>query len=164
MEEREKTVSASEPDSESPAAARPSANAGPAEDAKIRSASPVVEGARRPNIPVFHREGGIAIVDFVDLTDDGPAYLADERHQHPRRQCCRVEEIPVKDQHSPLRLRKVRRRFLILIERELQQFDLRPLFEPLRLEDLTVEQKETSFILYDSGEVSTSLNVTFLSI
>ena len=97
-------------------------------------------------MPVFHRQGGIAIVDFVQLLDDDPADLADERHQHPRRQCCRIEELLVKDQHSPLRLREVRRRLLILVERELQQFNLRPLFEPLRLDDSTAEQNETSFI------------------
>ena len=52
----------------------------------------------------------------------------------------------MKDQHSPLRLREVYRRLLIVVERELQQFDLRPLFEPLRLEDFTAEQNETSLI------------------
>ena len=97
-------------------------------------------------MPVFHRQGGIVIVDFVHLLGDGPADLANECHQHPRRQCCRIEELLVKDQYSPLRLREVRRRLLILIERELQQFDLRPLFEPLRLEDFTAEQNQTSFI------------------
>ena len=43
------------------------ANARPTEDAKIRSAPPVVNGGRRPDMPVFHREGGIAIVVFVHL-------------------------------------------------------------------------------------------------
>jgi hypothetical protein len=97
-------------------------------------------------MPVFHRQGGIAIIDFVHLIDDGPAYLPDEGHQQPRRQCCRIEELLVKDQHSPLRLREVRRRLLILVERELQQFDLCSLFEPLRLKDFTSEQNEMSFI------------------
>src|SRR6266581_3444634 len=107
-----KIVSASEPDSESPATARPSANAHPAKDAERRCTSPVVKGSRSPDMPVFHRQGGITIVDFVHLLDNGPADLADERHQHPRHQCCRIEELLVKDQHSPLRLREVRRRLL----------------------------------------------------
>ena len=34
-------------------------------------------------MPVFHREGGIAIVVFVHLLNDGPADLANERHQRP---------------------------------------------------------------------------------
>ena len=98
-------------------------------------------------MPVFHRQGGIAIVDFDHFFDDGPTDLADERYQHPRRQCCRIEELLMQNQYSPLRLREVHRRLMILVEGELQQFNLRPLFEPLRLEDFTGEQNETSFIL-----------------
>ena len=97
-------------------------------------------------MPVFHRQGGIPIIDFVHLIDDSPTDFADECHQHPWRQCCRIEELLVKDQHSPLRLREVGRRLLILVERELQQFDLCSLFEPPRIEDFTAEQNKTAFI------------------
>ena len=89
-------------------------------------------------MPVFHREGGVAIVVFVHLLNDGPGDFADERHLRPGRQCCWIELL-VKDQYSPLRPREVRRWLLICSERELQQFDLRPFFEPLRLEDFTAE-------------------------
>ena len=96
-------------------------------------------------MPVFHREGGIAIVVFVHLLNDGPADLADERHQRPGRQSCWIELL-VKNQHSPLRPGAVRRRLLIRGERELQQFNLRPLFEPFCLEDFTAEQNELAFV------------------
>lgn len=85
-------------------------------------------------MPMFHREGGIAIVVFVQLLSDAPTDLADECHQRPGRQGCRIELL-IKNQHSPLRLCAVRRRLLIRGKRELQQFDLRPLFQPLRPED-----------------------------
>ena len=113
-------------------------------------------------MPVFHRQGGIPIIDFVHLINDSPTDFADECHQHPWRQCCRIEELLVKNQHSPLRLREVGRRLLILVERELQQFDLVPSLSRLALR--TSPPSRIRRPLYDSGEVSTSVNVTFLSI
>lgn len=96
-------------------------------------------------MPVFHHEDGIAIVVFIYLLNDAPVDLADKRHQRPRRQCCWIEVL-MKNQHSPLRLREVCRRLLVCGERELQQFNLRPLFEPLRLENFTAEENEMSFV------------------
>ena len=112
-------------------------------------------------MPVFHREGGIAIVVFVHLLNDGPADLANECHQRPGRQCCGIELL-VKNQHSPLRPREVRRRLLFRGERELQHFNLRPLLSRFALR--ISPPSKMRWPLYDSGEVSTSLNVRFLSI
>jgi hypothetical protein len=102
---------ASESNADSSSAASPAAHPRSAENAKIRSASPAVIAGRRPDVPVFHYEGGIAIVVFVNLLNDGSANLADERHPRPRRQGCWIEFL-VKSQHSPLRPRAVRRRLL----------------------------------------------------
>ena len=96
-------------------------------------------------MPVFHCEGGIAIVVFVHLLNGGPANLANECYQRARRQCCGIELL-VENQHSPLRPREVRRRLLFRGERELQQFNLGPLFDPLSFQDFTPEQNEMTFV------------------
>src|SRR5262245_9046309 len=82
---RGKARPVSESNSDSCPATRSSPHTRSTKDAKIRSALPTVIGGRRPDMPMFHGEGGIAIISLVHLLHNGSADLADECHQRPGR-------------------------------------------------------------------------------
>lgn len=88
----------------------------------------------------------VPIFNIVEVFDLCLREFSDDRHVCSLDNGRRVKKLPLDRQESPLRLLTIENRSLVLIERQLQKFDLCPILQSFCLQHLATEYHDFALV------------------
>jgi len=117
-----------------------------AEDSDGESRLPLAIEFNRPDMQMFHNQGGISILYIIEAIGLRSGNFSDNRHPRSFDQRGRVQKLLLQREKPSLRLLAIEGRLFSVLERKLQELDLRAAAESLRFQNLATKHEHTPLI------------------